>query len=200
MAVNNDKTTLTPVFRASYVHIFKPQQDDDGANIYSVQMIFPPEAKETKEFKMMQRLAKEAKEAKFGANASGKFRSPFRPGTEDEFDLSKNPEYKGNIIVAARSKERQPGVIDKNRNPITSSNEFYSGCYAIARVSAYGYEFKGNKGVAFGLSSLMLVRKGEPLIAMSNPEEDFAEVDTSMFGDDDDEMFESSDEFDDLDL
>lgn len=188
---DDKKTVLTPIFRASFVHIFQPQDDDEGNQIYSVQMIFAPDVKESKEFKAMQRLAKEAKEAKFGANAGGKFKSPFRMGTVEEYGDDLRPEYKGNIIVPARSKNRQPGIIDRNRVRITSANEFFSGCYAMAKVSAYGYDFKGNKGVSFGLSSLLMVKKGEPLISISNPEEDFAEIDTSQWDDEDTDLFES---------
>jgi hypothetical protein len=201
---NNDKTKgktmttqrkeiLTPVFRVSYPHVFTPQINDEGKSVYSVTMVFDQDA----DLSEMIALAKEAKAKKWGVDAAGKFKKTFRKGTEDEFDLKKNPDYAGKTIAVARSTDRPVAVvrIDKSKSKtdpnrfisLTKPSEFYSGCYAMAKVSAYAYEFKGNRGVSFGLQNLLFIRNGEPIGGgYSNPEEDFSEVDASVFGDDDD--------------
>jgi len=175
------------------MHIWTPQKSDNGKDVYSVTMIFEPED----DLSEMMALAKATKEAKWGQKPPGKLKNPFRKGTEDEFDLSKNPEYKGKVIVTARSYERPPGVVYLNRKPILDRNDFFSGCYGIASLTAFAFENDKNKGVSFSLQNIMMTRKGEPFVAKSNPEEDFAEIDTSRYGDDAD-LFGGLDALDDL--
>lgn len=192
--MSNSSMVVTPEFRASYVHIWTPQKSEEGQDVYSVTMIFPPDA----DLSGMKRIAVEAKESKFGKDATGKFKSPFRKGTEEEFNLAKNPEFRGNIVVPARSYGRPVGVVGRDKKPIVDKNLLYSGCFCIASVVAYGYERKGNRGVAFGLQNLMVVRQGEPLVSMSNPEEDFKAIDTSQWEEED--PFKGLPSIDDLDI
>jgi hypothetical protein len=196
----------TPIFRVSYPHLWVPQKSEDGkSDVYSVTMIFESDADLTE----LKKMCIAEKERKFGKNASGKFKKTFRPGTDDEFDLKKNPEYKDKIIAVARSYNRPVGVVrldkskpkgHKDRFPaITKQEEFYSGCYAIACVTAYGYDHpKGGRGVALGLQNIIKVKDGEPLVNISNPEDDFDEIDTDLFGDDTD--IDNNDLFGDDDL
>lgn len=198
-----DKKTkiITPVFRVSYPHLWTPQKSEDGeSDVYSVRMIFEPGA----DLKQMKQLAKKIRDAKFGE--SGKFKKTFKDGNEE--DLKKNPECTDAIIVDARSynrpitvSKRNPAVKQGQKGwliPITDRNEFYPGCYAVATVTCYTFDKKGNKGVSFGLSSITKVRNGEPLVSIANPEEDFAEMDTELFEDDDIDNAEllDSDDFD----
>lgn len=203
MAELNKKTKiLTPVFRVSYPHIFTPQRSEDDKNdVYGCQMIFD----EDTDLSEMKKLALAVRTTAFGKD--GKFKKTFRG--DDEFDLKKNPEYEGKIIVSARSYNRPVQVVKRNPSvkkgakgwvePITDQNEFYAGCYAIAAVTCYDFNHpKGGKGVAFGLSNIIKVRNGEPLVNRSNPEEDFEEIDTDLF---DDEDFDNSELLaDDFDL
>lgn len=198
------KTKITtPIFRVSYPHIWTPQKSEDGnSDIYGVTAIFD----DTADLSEMKKLALAIRTQKFGKD--GKFKKTFR--YEDEFDLKKNPEYKGKIIVAMRSYNRPVAVVKRNPSVaqgqkgwlknITDQSEFYAGCYAIAAVVCYDFNHpKGGKGVAFGLQNLIKVKDGEPLVGSSNPEDDFDEIDTSLF--DDGEIDNSTlmvEDFDDL--
>lgn len=207
MAIEYTKKTkiLTPVFRVSYPHVLKPQRnEDDTADMYSVQMLFDKDADLTE----MKKLAKAIKDKAFGVDASGKFKKVFRSGPE-EFDFKKNPEYRDKIICSARSKNRPVGVVKLNKSvpkgkkgrfvPITDENEFYAGCYAMASVTCYDYNHpKGGKGVAFGLSNIIKVSDGEPLVTIANPEEDFDDIDVDLFEDLDVDTSALLDDLDDL--
>lgn len=180
---------LTPMFRASYAHLFKPQTNDEGKEVYSVVMVFEPD----EDLSELKKLAKRAKIAKFGKDFKGKVKSPFRKGTEEEFDLEKNPVYRDKVIVSARSYGEQPSIVDTKRQPIIDSKEVYSGSYGIAYISAYAYEFKGNRGVSFGLEHYMKVKDGEPLISRVPVGEAFAAAEIP------DDIDLEEDDFDDFD-
>jgi hypothetical protein len=205
----------TPRFRVSYQHVFRPQlpkeNDPNGKPCYSTTMIFEKDADLTD----LKRIINDAKIEKFGANPKGLIATPIRKGvqvTEDRpngFDLEKNPEYKGKWIVTARSYGQAVGVckIDKKypkKDPrrtviITDENEFYSGCYAIASLTAYGYVAENGKkrGVALSLQNIIKVAEGEPLVAKRNPHEDFSDMDDDLFDDDDDDDDDLDDDDDD---
>lgn len=188
-ATKEKKRIHTPMFRVSYQHIFQPQKNKNtGKNVYSITMIFDPEQQQEKEFQDMLRLEMETGRAKWPNYPEGLFKRPFRKGTQVSannplgYDLVKNPEYKDKIIVAARSTERPVGLVYSNKQPILDRGDFYSGCYAIASITAYTYDTDGNRGVSFGLTNVMKIKDGDALVAMANPEDDFAEVDLSKYG------------------
>ena len=195
----------TPRFRASYVHIWQPQEQKNDAGetkkVYGLTMLFPENAN----LDELKAICSEAKAEKFGAATKG-IKMPFRrwdatsADGEPVFDIDKNPEYKGCIIVTARSYDRPIGVIDRDRNVLQypdDADKLYSGCYCLATLTAYGYQTpKGGKGVAFGLSSLMVVGNGEPLVSRSNPEDDFKTIDVSKYIPEGEDKADSDDEFD----
>lgn len=176
---------ITPEFRVSYANIWVPKENDKGKKVFSVTAIFPPDT----DLAPLKALLVQAKEAKF-PNMKGKCKTPLRFGNDEEYDLEKNPEYAGNWITSFRSYERPVGVVDLQRQPILDQQDFYSGCYAVASVSAYAYDFEGTKGVAFGLRNIMKTRDGEPLAGTAKAEVDFAEMDTSKFKANNAELFD----------
>ncbi len=78
-------------------------------------------------------------------------------------------------FVSAKSKSK-PGIVDSDRETIIDQSEFYSGCFARATVSAYAYDYMGNKGVSFNLLNVQKLDDGEPFSARSRPEDDFADA------------------------
>lgn len=165
---------LTPTFRASFVNVFEPSAfDDDDEAKYSITMLFDKEADLSK----LKALAKEAAAKKWPQGVPKNLRSPFRDGAEKpDFDG-----YEGMIFVIAKSKDK-PGVVDQKVEPIVDQSEFYSGCFARATVTAYGYDYKGNKGVAFGLVNVQKVKDGEPFSSRSKPSDDFEPLEVGDSG------------------
>lgn len=190
MAEYTKKTKIvTPVFRVSYPHIWKPQKSEDGeSDVYSVVMIFDGDADLTP----MKKLAKAICTQKFGAEFRPK-KKVFKTDFPD-IDVKKNPEYEGKTVVSARSYNRKVQVVRRNPSipkgqpgwlePIKDESQFYAGCFAMASITCYDYSNqKGGKGVSFGLSNIIKVRDGDPLVNMSNPEDDFEEIDVDEFDD-----------------
>ena len=194
-ATKTDVTrVITPLFRVSFPHVFEPQTNDDGKEVYGVTAIFDSDA-DLKEMKALVKKAAEkkwpGKELKWG-NERGQIRSPLR--RDDTHDLEKYPEYEGKITAGMRSYGRQPGLVGPDKKAILDKRDFYSGCYAIAEVTAFAYEQKGNKGVSFGLSNVMKMKDGEPLAAGVRAEVAFEKVKREDYG-----ITDNSDEFDNSD-
>lgn len=192
-AKNISKLT-TPIFRSSFLWGFKPQPPMEGSTgepKYGVTMLFDAEARGTAQFKAMKDLASRAAKEKFGDKivddgagwfkfkAGGRpLRNPFRDGSEK----SELEGYEGMVFASATSK-LQPGLVDAKLQRILSEDDFGSGDYARATVTAYGYDKAGNAGVAFGLNNLQKVRTGERFSGRTAAENDFEAVDDGAFSD-----------------
>ncbi|UGL62786.1 putative DNA binding protein [Xanthomonas phage FMYAK-P1] len=185
-AKQNDRKVTSPKFRASFAWIFKPQPPMEGSTgeaKYGVTMLFDAAARKTAQYDAMQKLAHAAAKEKFGdkLKPDGKgwyhgLRNPFRDGAEK----SELEGYEGMVFVAATTK-MQPGCVDQQLNRLisdeVSEDGFYSGCYARATLTAYGYDKAGNKGVAFGLQNVQKLGDGAAFSGRTAAENDFDSVD-----------------------
>lgn len=185
----NIKKITTGKFRVSFPHVFKPQTTPNGEQRYSVVMLIP---KTDKEFVgKLQKLAKAAAHEKWGADAveqkKVKIQWPMHDGEE------KSSQYDGyeGVVFASASSKNKPKVVDKNMDIILDESAFYPGCYARASISVYAWEWKGKKGVSFGLINLQKMGEGEPFGFSSKPEDDFdaIEGDNEEYEDAEESMF-----------
>lgn len=174
-------TNTTPKFRVSFAWVFKPQPPMEGSTgeaKYGVTMLFDEAARNTPQYEALKKLALRAAKEKFGdklkPDGNGWFiglRNPLRDGAEK----SELDGYEGMVFASATSR-MQPGIVNQMLNRIISEDDFYSGCYARATVTAYGYDKAGNKGVAFGLQNLQKLADGERFSGRKAAEDDFDSV------------------------
>lgn len=170
----------TPLARASYAHVFKPQapmKDNPNATPkYSLTLLFPLEADLT----LLKKMAHEAIVKKWGAdetkwprNGEGvlTLRSPFR----DQGEKAAAGYVKGAKFINVSS-EQKPQLLDALGRPIDDESMFYSGCWCWVTVNAYAYDKAGNKGVAFGLQNVQKLADDEPLSGRARAESEFAPV------------------------
>ncbi len=158
------KKLLTGEFRVSFAHVFAPQTAFDGQEPkYSIVMLFPKKA----DMKALREMLVTAAKAKWGDKIPKGLRNPIRDGDEKELDG-----YEDHWFISATSKMK-PGLVGPDLQPIISPEDFYSGCYARATVTAFAYDKAGNKGVAFGLQNIQKLREGEPFSGRTKPEADF---------------------------
>lgn len=193
MAKSNDRKVTTPKFRASFAWVFEPQPPMEGSQgepKYGVTMLFDAAAQKTPAFEAMKKLALAAAKEKFGdklkPDGKGWFvglRNPLRDGAEK----SELEGYGDGVIFAAATTKMQPGLVDQQLNRIISKDVgpdgFYSGAYARATVTAYGYDKAGNKGVAFGLQNVQKLGDGDAFSGRTAAEDDF-EAAEDAFGED----------------
>lgn len=165
---------ITPTFRASYLNVFKPQEDPQGRLKYSVQMLFP----KTTDMSVIKKAINDAIIAKWGTleKAPKPLRNPIRDG-----DVEKGPgtDYEGMYFMSASAPaDRAPGVVDQKRQPIIDIGEVYSGCWMRAQISFYAYDKAGNRGIGVGLQNLQLVRVDDRLDGRQKAEDAFGEIET----------------------
>jgi hypothetical protein len=187
------RKVTTPRFRASFVYIFTPQQPMEGAADktpkYGTTMLFDVEAQKTKEYEALKALAVHAAKEKFGdklvPDGNGWFKLGALPLRNPLRDGAEKPELDGygdGVKFAAATSKMQPGLVDENLQRILSDQDFRSGDYARATVTAYGYDKAGNKGVAFGLQNVQRLGRGEAFSGRTAAENDFDQVDNSFGG------------------
>lgn len=180
---NQTTKVVTGKVRLSYCHVFEPQAAEGSETPkYSTVLMIPKSDKATmKKLRAAEQAAAEAgKNSKFGGKIPSNLKSIIHDGDE-EADLDKNPEYENHWYMSVSSKTR-PGVVDRDLNPILDSTDVYSGCYVRASINAYAYEYKGKKGVSFGLNHIQKLADGDFLGGRSRAEDDF-----DPLGDEDDD-------------
>lgn len=182
--IKDTKVVFGPV-RLSYTHLFsKYAPDGDSADgKYQTNVLIPKGEKET--VKALQKAIETAKKngiaSKWGGKEPKKLDMPLRDGDVDKED---DDVYADHFFVNAKSKTR-PGIVDRNKEPITDEDEMYSGVWAIVSVTFYAYEVSGNRGIACGLNNVMKYKDGEMLGGRSSAESDFGEIE-NMDDDEDD--------------
>lgn len=175
MAVTNQDTkVITGKVRLSYAHIWKPVAISEGQEPkYSVCLLIPKSDKETlRKIKAAVVAAKERGKSIWDGKIPANLKLPLRDGDEDRPD---QPEYAGHYFINANSK-MQPGIVDKNVQPILDSTEVYSGCYARVSINFFPYNQAGNKGIGCGLNNIQKIADGDYLGGRSRPEDDFDAV------------------------
>jgi len=149
---------VTPEFRCSYLQVFEAREDPNGNFKFSVAMLFPKEGTDIAEIKT---AMNNAVVNKWGDKPPQNMKNPLKDGDIKENDADKV--YAGHWYINASSNEnRKPGVVDNKLKPIIDQADFYSGCYARAKVNFYGYD-NVSKGVGCGLQHIMKVKDGESL-------------------------------------
>jgi hypothetical protein len=178
------KVVIGPV-RLSYLHVWEPSaMEGQTEKKYSASLIIPKSDKATiKKINAAIDAAKEAgKAGKWGGKLPKNLWNPLQDGDGEE--KSDDEAYHGSFYVNAKATTK-PGVVDKNRNPILSQDEVYSGCYGFVSVTFYAFNKNGNAGIAAGLNHIMKTKDGEPLGGRSSAENDFADI---LVDEDDDIM------------
>jgi hypothetical protein len=153
---------VTPIFRVSYPHVFKPNTMNEANPKYSIVMLFP----KTTDLTDIKNALKQAKLQKWGSkeNWPDELESPVSDGDSPKYADKEG--YKGHWAIKATShQDQKPTVVDENVEPITSANPpdgFYAGCYARACVFARPWKFGNKEGIQFILDHVQKTKNGKP--------------------------------------
>ena len=159
---------LTPKFRARWTQLAEP--DEKGK--YSITMLFPKDA----DLKPLKALIIAAIKDKWGDKFKpSQLSLPLKDGNEKiNADGEVYAEYVDTTWATASTKYAVT-VLDatKGKKPIPTAelkSAVYDGCYCIAQVSAYGWEYKDDKtgkvikrGVSLRLENLLKYADGEQI-------------------------------------
>lgn len=184
---------VTPMFRVSYPHVFKPQQvKPTDKPKYAITGLFPKNADLT----ILKEAIRQAKINEFGPNKKDwpEIESPVTDGDDSKFADKEG--YAGHYIIKfTRSAERgAPKVVNAKRQPITDAQDFYPGCYAYAQVYAYVWEYMGRHGVGFIVDSVLKAKEGEPFGGAKSIDEAYKDVVIPENGDDESGNTDDEDE------
>lgn len=167
--------------RLSYVHVFQKHSFDgnDADGKYSTNILIPKNEKETVD--ALKKAIESARKAAIVSKWNGKdpkgLDSPLMDGDDRDDEV-----YAGHYYLNAKCSTR-PGIVDRNMAPIEDEEEIYSGMWAVASVTFFGYNVNVKKGIACGLNNLMKFKDDEKLGGRTSAENDFADIDSE---DDDD--------------
>lgn len=172
--------------RLSYVYVFEkynPENKPDGGK-YMASVLIPKTEKQTLAAvrKAIEEARREAVVKKWGGKEPKKIDLPLRDGDDREKDIE---DYEGHFYLNAKTSTR-PGLVGKDRQPITDEEEIYSGVWAYVSVSFFGYSASGNTGVGCGLNNIMKFKDGDRMGGWVSPGSDFEGVDPEADTDDDD--------------
>ena len=186
---NGNTRTKTPVFRSSYAFVHEPRETPNGDMKYQLCMIFNKD--DIKLLKPVAQAVVNACASRFGLDINKwpkNLKCPMRDGDEER----DNPEYENTFFMNCGNKNK-PGIVDRNVQPIQSTDEFYSGCFARASLSLYSYDVKGNKGVGTGLNNIMFWEDGDRLDGSVEATDDFSEYKEAVVEGDDPKPVEDDD-------
>lgn len=176
---------LTPEAALSYPHLF--EADEKGK--FSVALVFPAGT----DLKPLKQAALNVVVEKFGKTKAaemlkkGVFRLEGGPHHSIRTDVEAKGYPEGTVgFINARGNQR-PGIVgvfpdtSKPKNdrgqhpplPITDPTEVYAGVIARASVTPYWYDVDGNRGVAWGLNNIQILRDGDRLDGRVKAEDEF---------------------------
>lgn len=154
-------------FRTSYVKLDKPHPVPGSTKeVYSVVALFEPGA----DLKALKAAALAAMKDKWGDKAEAiakhpKFKTPFKDQAElVDAEGNQRPGTVAGAIFINLSHQLKPLILGPDAKEISDPRDFYSGCYAVAKLECYAWEHEvGGKGVTFSLLGIQKVAEGEKL-------------------------------------
>jgi hypothetical protein len=148
--------------RLSYCYAIKGKRNDKDQLVYSTTILIPKDHPQVPDIIAAINAAKEKGKDKLG---KGAVKTPLLDGDLKEGGEYKygGPENRGMYLLRAANYNRQPAVVDQQKNPILDADQLYSGCYANVVVNFYAYNSGANKGISPGLEAIQKKRDGERL-------------------------------------
>jgi len=115
---------------------------------FGANLIFPTNA----DLSVLKSAAAQCAKDKWGSTPP-KLRSPFK----DQDEMLKYAGYtEGGVYLACNSTQK-PAIVDLKQQIITDETKVYPGVWAICTIRPFTYDQQVNKGVAFGLQSVMII-------------------------------------------
>jgi hypothetical protein len=165
---------LGPV-RLSYLNVFKPRMNNlRKSEEYSTCLLIPKVpndkcADPNSLLKSVREVIETALKEKF-KEVPKKYETCLLDG-DAETDNDGNAKHPGYWFISTRSSVDYPPVlIDAKRQPVLDATSWVSGDWGNAKLSFFGYEFEGKKGVSTSLRALQFTKKDEPFGATLDPE------------------------------
>jgi hypothetical protein len=162
---------MTPIGTLCFVDSLfkaKPRQEGSDKLAYSCIIGFDKTAMNTQQYQDLRAAVAAAAADKWGGTKAAdpafmrSLRLPFRNASEKEYEgFDKFEVY---ISPWSPGDKKAPGVVDINGTDITVPGDVWSGQLGRATVRAFAYDNSGNKGVAFMLEHVQIVKADMPRV------------------------------------
>jgi len=171
---------VTGKVRFSFCYFHKTRTNDRGEEKYSTTVIIPKSDGAT--ITKFRACEAEAARNKF-PNKTPEFYKALKSVLHDGDGLRPTgepfgPECKNSWVFTASSNDR-PEIVDVNAQPFLE--QVKSGDYGRVSINMYGFDTKGNKGVAAGLNNVQFLERGESLTGRTDAATDFGGGDDAPF-------------------
>lgn len=166
---------VTGVVRLTYLNVFQPRaMQEDQEPKYSACLLIPKTDKKTVQtIKNACEAARLASAALFNGKVPEKLKLPIHDGDGEMPNGGEyGPECKGMYVLNASARQ-QPGLVDRQCNPILDQTALYSGCWGRVNLNFFAYNTHGNKGIGAGLNHIQKVRDDEALSGRRRVEDVF---------------------------
>ena len=177
-----DTLVIVSNVRLSYLNVFKPRMNDlRKAEEYSGTLLIPKVANDkcpdpSASLKSIREVIESALKEKF-KEIPKKYETCLHDG-DVETNNEGEPKHPGYWYISSRSSTEYPPVlIDAKRQPVLDGTTWVSGDWGNVKLSFYGYEFEGKKGVSTSLRAIQFTKKDEPFGTAQSAEATAAEFD-----------------------
>lgn len=184
MANRSATQIITEPVRLSYLNVFKARALQEGQEPkFSACLLIPKSDKKTlKRIKDACEAARLASAPIFGGKVPDKLKLPLHDGDGEMPNGGEYPDEASGMYVLNCSSRQQPGLVDRQLNPILDQTALYSGCWARVDLNFFAYNTSGNRGIGAGLNNIQKIRDDEALGGRQRPEDVF-----DAYEDEDDE-------------
>ena len=171
---------ITPPFRMSFPHLFKPNAYQGAEPKYSVTALWDRTdiSKGGRYADSWAKLIKalDLKSREFFDKPLAKLPANIRRGIRNGEEKSHLNGYGADVLFAAlkATEDRKPQIVDLRKQliPDGDTSKIYPGAWARASINIFAYDNIG-KGLAFGLNNLQWLGQGERLDSITDAREDF---------------------------
>lgn len=167
LATGNIRTC--PV-RLSFPSLFEKTSFEGSEPKYSTVLLFPKGAD-------LSILKTEAGTLVKANSKGGAVHNPFRNQGEKQL-----AGYEDGAIFMTVSTTQRPGVLGIDGKPVLDQEDVYPGVWALVTIRPFWFDAKVKKGVSFGLQNVRLIANDEPFSGGAPADEEFADIDNSMSG------------------
>ncbi len=157
------KSTVTPIARASFPNIAKPDQ----FNKFSIGLLFPKSDPKVAPFvQWLKKAVQEEALAVAGPNGAAEALSlftNFKDGDNVGSFKKYRQEYAGHFVlnVGRKTEYGRPCVVNRQKQPIDPT-EIYAGCNVLAYIDVYGYKYGSKKSVSVGIQHILKAGENTP--------------------------------------
>ena len=160
------KSIVTPIGRASFPHLDKPNMYGKYALGILLLKSNPKVAQFVQWLKQAVRDEALSVAGEQGLQAAMREFQAFKDGDNQNAFKTYRAEYAGHWVlnVSRKTEFGKPCVVNRHKQPIDAT-EIYAGCDVLAFIDVFGYKYGTKKSVSIGVQHVMKVADNEPFSA-----------------------------------